>query len=164
MIRMEIGTVVGRRVETDGRLKLKLELSAVEDVRFVEMAHGGEDSPPIDGDYMLVVTVFGSYQTAYPLGDNVPTGMGPGERHLYSRDLSGTIKAFVKLLSSGTLVLNGDVDNAVRYSALETAFNQLKYDHDNHVHWLSEETTTGNTTTGSSADISPAKVDTVTLP
>lgn len=72
-------------------------------------------------------------------------------------------------------ILGGDF--AVRYTELETAFNQLKSDFDNHVHTNassgfslldsssgSVSGSTGSPTASSSADITPAKITDFELP
>lgn len=79
----------------------------------------------------------------------------------------------LKLTSSG-IVLYSDADNAVRYSALETAYNQLKTDFDNlvtifnaHVHPDPTSGSTGITPTPgtpSTGDITGAKVDEIKVP
>jgi hypothetical protein len=65
-------------------------------------------------------------------------------------------------IGSSSMELGGNVDNAVRFSALETAFNQLKSDFDGHTHGGVD--TGGGTTSPaitSSADITGAKIDNI---
>jgi hypothetical protein len=73
----------------------------------------------------------------------------------------------VNWLATGILELNGNADFAVRYNALETAFNQLQADFDAHTHLYSPGPGTPTqtaATVASTADITPAKVDEVKLP
>lgn len=45
----------------------------------------------------------------------------PGELRLFSTDQNGTFKGYTWLKADGSLELNGNADNAVRYAALNTA-------------------------------------------
>lgn len=95
-----------------------------------------------------------------------------GEARLYSTDDSGQQKFYVWLKNDGTCEIGGNTDNMVRYSKLETAFNQLKTDFNNlvgkfnsHTHPYTDDgspaTTSATTTPGttSSANIAPAKIN-----
>ena len=100
-----------------------------------------------------------------------------GEIRLYATDDDGVEKFYVHLKKDGTCEIGGDVDNAVRYSKLETAFNELKENfnklvttYNSHVHPVPTATAlavppaTGITTitvlqgVQSVADITPAKI------
>lgn len=59
------------------------------------------------------------------------TGLNDGETLIISQNTQGEVKATIKLVGDGNMELNGNADNAVRYSKLEEAYNQLKSDHDN---------------------------------
>jgi len=88
--------------------------------------------------------------------------------------LEGTIK-----IDATEIHLNGDGDTAVKYSELETAFNQLKDDFDNFVSTYNAHTHTTTATVGvgpvgviapttstgspSTADITPAEEDSIKL-
>lgn len=52
--------------------------------------------------------------------------LGIGESAQYSTDSDGNIKASIILRNDGTAEILGNNDNAVRYSKLETAFNELQ--------------------------------------
>lgn len=52
--------------------------------------------------------------------------LGIGDSMQYSTDSEGAIKATITLRSDGTAEILGNDDNAVRYSMLETAFNELQ--------------------------------------
>jgi len=90
-----------------------------------------------------------------------------GEKRIFSLDPdTGNISFAVHLRTDGTCEIGGDTDFMVRYSALETAFNELKDKFNTHIH-----TTTGTVgptavpgvitppTTQSNADISGAKIE-----
>ena len=49
-----------------------------------------------------------------------------GETHLYSTDTDGVDSFRVKLLTDGTCEIGGNTDNAVRFSELETAYEDLQ--------------------------------------
>ena len=101
-----------------------------------------------------------------------------GEIRVFSIDSNGALQAYLFARNDGNLEVNGDADNMVRFSELETAYNQLKDDFDalvqtfnTHIHTttatigssatpgvISAPTTQGQTSTG---DIAPAKIDNV---
>lgn len=51
-----------------------------------------------------------------------------GALRIYSTDTNGAVKAVIYLRANGDAEINGAEDNMVRYSKLETAFNDLKSD------------------------------------
>lgn len=53
-----------------------------------------------------------------------------GEHRIFSTDADGAVQFYIHLKNDGTCDIGGDADNMVRFSELETAFNQLKDDHD----------------------------------
>ena len=99
-----------------------------------------------------------------------------GEFRTFATDADGVEQFYTWMKSNGTMEIGGSVDNLVRYSELETAFNQLKQDFDSlvtaynsHIHITSA--TVGptpvpgviapTTSTGqpSSADITMSKIE-----
>jgi len=101
---------------------------------------------------------------SYTYGIDPPENEGACK--VYSTDIDGVEKATHLLDSNGKHTFNGGTDFAVRFSALETAFNSLKSTFNSHVH---SGVTTGVgssavTPTPSTADISGAKVSEVLLP
>ena len=109
----------------------------------------------------------------------VPLPTNPGDSKVYSTDADGNEKATCKFLNDGTIEINGNADNAVAYTDLKTAFDQLKSDFDGLVTIFNAHThpfvgvgpgnpgTTAVTLTldtPSTADMSGAKVDTVRVP
>jgi hypothetical protein len=99
-----------------------------------------------------------------------------GATKLYSTDASGTEKASHLLDSNGKHTFNNGTDFAVRFSALETAFNELKGKYNALVTAYNAHVHTGVTTgsgasgttvsagTASTADISTAKVEEILIP
>jgi len=93
----------------------------------------------------------------------------PGEFRTFATDENGNEKFYTWMKKDGTIEIGGDADNAVKYSKLEQAFNQLKQDFNALVTAFNAHQHTappgGGATTGaqaaqtSSADISPAKND-----
>lgn len=53
---------------------------------------------------------------------------GKGELRMYSTDANGQQKFYTWLKNDGTMELGGNVDNAVRYAALDTAIQGFKID------------------------------------
>lgn len=53
-----------------------------------------------------------------------------GELRMYATDDAGAEQNYMWLRADGTIEIGGDADNMVRYSELETAFNDLKADLD----------------------------------
>ena len=100
---------------------------------------------------------------------------GPGEKRFYSVDSDGNESQYIWLKNNGNIEIGGDSDNMVRYSELETAFNQLKSDHDAlAAKWSAftaayvpgspstiglPPTLAGQSVPASTANISPAKID-----
>jgi hypothetical protein len=162
------GTVVGQQIESNRgsanvrMLDVQLLGSVPEVVEFFNVS--GEDTAPANGDKIIVFDV-GGYKFSIGTKDLIVAAVQAGEKKLYSQE-SGAIKAYLYLLKSGILELNGNADFAVRFSDLETAFNQLKSDYNAHAHGGVDtgSGTSGGTNTPSTADIAPAKVDTVKLP
>lgn len=175
---MKLLSVTGRQFNSLLQLVVKAWNGRSSTFTAEEISPYGIDSNPIDG--MVAV-----YARTEADGDEVFIGYinknrlaDIGEVRLFSTDSSGTLKAYVWLKNNGTLELLGNTDNAVRYSKLELAFNQLKSDfnalvtaYNSHVHVIVNAvplatppgvvTSTATVTTGtpSSADITPAKIN-----
>lgn len=92
----------------------------------------------------------------------------PGELRLFATDENGVEKCFIWLTNSGTIQLNGNTDNLVRYSKLKEGFDELRddfnsliMDYNGHIH----VTPAGNSNpiavplTGSSASIITSKIN-----
>ena len=101
---------------------------------------------------------------AYTYGVEPPAN--PGACKLYSTDADGTEQGSHLIDADGTHTFNEGTDFAVRFSALESAFNSLKASFNAHTH---PGVTTGigstaATLTPSTADISGAKVEEIKIP
>ena len=93
-----------------------------------------------------------------------------GENRLFSTDENGVLSTFIWLKNDGTMEVGGDTDFMVRFSELETGFNQLKSDlnslistFNTHVHpgvtvGAASTLITVTLETPSNADISNAKI------
>jgi hypothetical protein len=58
-------------------------------------------------------------------------GLNVGEKRVFSTNEAGdTLSIDIIMRNDGTMEVGGDTDFMVRYSELETAYNQLKDDHD----------------------------------
>ena len=170
---IRIGTITGREVakNRDGesnRLMLQVQISDSDDIQTVELLNAqGEDNNPIDGAQVVIVDLGSAFKVAIATNDGIAPSMTVGEKKVYSIDGAGDISAFINYLSNGIIELNGNDDFAVRFSALEAAFNQLKDDVDAHTHLYTPgagtPTQTG-TPPASTADISGAKIDNIKVP
>jgi hypothetical protein len=142
-----------------------------------EVSSFGDDSNPIKD--MVAV-----YAQTSEIGKNVIIGYinknqisAPGEKRIYSTDESGNVVFYFHLKNDGTAELNGTADNLVRFSALESGFNEMKSDLNDMISkWNSfvavyvpgspavvglPPTLTGQNVTTSTADISGCKIDEV---
>jgi len=52
-----------------------------------------------------------------------------GEHRIFSTDSDGVLSTYIHLKNDGTMAIGGNADFMVRYSELESAFNELKSDH-----------------------------------
>lgn len=153
----------------------------------------GEDSQSLQGDYLIGVSIStagGKAIVGFIDPANAPKSE-PGDVRRYSRNGAGAQVAEIwlkndgsvtinnangwfDLTAAGVIELNGDVDNAVRFSALESGFNTLRTElnalitaYNSAVYTIGGVGTTGTTSTPgvpAAAEISGAKVDEVTLP
>lgn len=147
------------------KLMLQVEVTDPDDIQSIQaMSRSGEDSNPPNGSTVTILNVSDSFKLIVASDDGIVPSMGQGEKKLYSVS-GGAIAAFMNFLTTGVIEINGNADNAVRFSNLETAFNQLKADYNLHVHALAGGVGVASppspTTT---ADMSSAKVDEVKLP
>ncbi|MCK5612867.1 hypothetical protein KAR91_63930 [Candidatus Pacearchaeota archaeon] len=84
-------------------------------------------------------------------------------------ELENSAGSFLKLTKDTIAELMGNADFAVRYSKLETAFNQFKSDYALHDHTVSgvqsgSDTKTTSVAGPTTADISGAKIDEIKVP
>jgi hypothetical protein len=167
-----IGVVTGRRVSKnrDGDkpvLILQVSLIDGEDTRSIEI-FSSSDFNPANGTRVYICNVSDSYQVAVATSDGLTPEVEAGEVEIYSTDNPVTAKqARIYLNKDGEIILNQGTDFAVRFSALETAFNQLKSDYDAHTHPYVDTPIGASTTSAtapSTADISGAKIEEILVP
>lgn len=157
------GTITGREVTTnkDGtnpRLMLQVQISNPADIQTVEyVSLPGQDENPINGSKVYIATVSESYKVAFAADDGVTPDMNTGEKRLYSLDDNGVIQAFIKLLKSGIIEVNGNADFAVKFDALDTALQAM-------LTALNADIVVAGGAGSTTLDISGAKVDEVKLP
>jgi len=177
------GSTVGTNRDGDSPVRLlQVIISDPEDVQEVEQfGQSGEDFNPPNESNAIILDLGSAFRVVVGVDDGIEPTMGVGERKMYSIK-DGTIKAFINLLSSGVIELNGNADYAVRFNELKTAFDQLKKDFDDamslglnpHTHndSLGAPTTApllpGPTWPAgvlpSTADIDPAKIEEIKVP
>lgn len=166
------GTVTGRTVTTnrDGttqRLMLQVQMSDPDDIQTVEyVPMPGTDDNPINGTKVFIIDVGPGYLIAIGADDGVDPWGDTGDKRLYSVDDLGVVQAFIKLLKSGIIEVNGNADFAVRFNELQSKLTALESQLKTHVH---PGVTAGGASTAASVtafdiDISSAKVNEVKLP
>lgn len=141
-------------------LMLKCEISGPDDVQSVEyMSHAGDDHIPPIGSIVTILSAGPSWKIAIASNDNrdFDDTLEEGDRVLYSKDNA----SFIKILSDGTIEINGNADNAVSYADLETALNTFTTALNTA---LAAKLDGGGSSPGLSINISGAKVNTVKLP
>jgi hypothetical protein len=160
---VKTGTIRGREVtkNRDGsndRLMLQVEMSSPDDIQTVEyVSLPGQDENPINGSKVYVIEVGSSYKIGIGVDDGITPDMDTGEKRLYSLDDAGAIQAFIKLLKSGIIHINGSADFAIRFNALDTALQAM-------LTALNADIVVAGGAGSTTLDISGAKVDEVKLP
>jgi hypothetical protein len=169
-----LSTVLGSTLEEGWRI-IKVLCFGKDDVRTADpVAPYGIDSNPVNGMSAIYAPTADIEQAVIIGYINTSVLADKGELRLYATDADQTVKNYIWLKNDGTILIGGDADHMVRYSKLETAFNQLRTDHNtlvskfnNHVHTTAGGTGTpsGPTVAGggipvltSTADITPAKI------
>jgi hypothetical protein len=166
----------GSKIEHDGRAAGDSvigisESSAGRDYDSEVYATHGIVSRPCKKTFSLALRLGGRLFSfaSYTYGVTPPANEGACK--LYSTDIDGVEQSSILLDNDGMVTINEGTDFAVRYSALETAFNQLKSDFDTfastHTHTgVSSGTSSSGTAIAipSTADISGAKVEEIKLP
>jgi len=152
----------------------------------------GDQSGIVKESTAFIMEISEAFKVAIGFDDGIKPEVDEGERKVYSQ-AAGAIKAFLHLKNSGAIDLhgddlidilsgagkdinlNGDDDNAVRYSKYESQFNSLKdtvndfiTNHIAHTHIgnMGADTSppSGMPPVPSTEDPTPAKVDNVRLP
>lgn len=107
--------------------RIKVLLFGGKDVRTAQQVTPfGIDSSPVKG-------LTAVYSDTLKIGEQVIIGYlntsllaQTGDNRLYSTNENGEVQFYVWLKNDGTLHLNGDADNLVRFSKLEDGFNELR--------------------------------------
>jgi len=188
-----IGTVRGSEItenkDADEKSRLlQVEFTNADDLQTIEqLGATGEDSNPQPGARVIVIDLGPSYRVAVALSDELEPEVKAGEKEIYSYDDAGAKLATIKLLGDSSIELNGDADNAVAFADLKTAFNQVKSDLDAAIDRINAVTAllrswvvVANDGGGalqlqagidfvldvpnSTADIDPAKIDSIKVP
>jgi hypothetical protein len=173
---IKVGAIISSEIASAKR-KVKMQVMGKDDVQDVpQIAPHGIDSSPIKDARGLCVTTALNSQGVFIGVVNGNQEAKDGEIRIFSTDSDGQLQTFIHLHDDGTIDVGGTSDNMVRYSELETAFNQLKEDFNNLVTSYNSHThittaTVGptavpgviaptiSTGTPSTADITPAKID-----
>jgi len=173
---MNTGIITGYEIGknksgTKNVVLLQVRISDQDDIQTVElMNNAGDGSIPAIGSRVIIAELGPAWKIGIAESDGIDPEVESGEGHYYSQD-AGTIKAFIKLLKNGILELNGNNDFAVRFTALETGFNQLRGDFNAFLTHVHGGVSTGGGVSGpptppvapSTADISGAKVEEVKI-
>ena len=122
-----ISKVISTKLDSLNRRLIKVLRFGRSDVQEVlEASPHGIDSNPVKG--MVAI-----YSKTSENGKNVVIGYvnknkiaNVGEFRAFSTDENNNVKAYIYLKNDGDLLLNGNSDNAVRYSELANAFNDLQ--------------------------------------
>jgi hypothetical protein len=131
---MKIGIVTGREIKTnrdaEGNSRLlQAEISSADDKQTIELVSAcGEQYNPRDGDVLFIAELGPNWKIAIASSDETEPDdtLEQGERKIYSLKGDGEVMACVRFKADGTLILNEGEDWAVRFSALESAFNELQ--------------------------------------
>lgn len=170
----DTSTGKNRDGENDVRL-LKVELFDPDDLQTAQlMTQAGEDNNPPKESRVIVLSIGSAWKIAIAVDDGITPEVEQGERKVYSSD-GGAIKAFIHFKKNGDVIINGDGDNAIRYSKMKEAFDQLKSDFNNflttaynlHQHPTAAPGPPSPPTlpgTSSVADMSSSKIDEIKVP
>lgn len=185
-INVHLGTIVDSKIDTnmdgeDNVRILKCEVSSADDVQNIEqICQNGEQTNPLDDATVIILEITKSWKIAVAVKDLVEPDatLARGEKIIYSLDSSNVIQASVRFKNDGTLVLNEGTDWAVQFTALKSAFDQLKSDLNSMIsEWNTFATdyvpgspsTTGlpetvSSVSSSAADMANAKIDSIQVP
>lgn len=143
---------------------LQVEITDKEDVQTIQAVYfGGEDNAPVIGSTVYILQISPAFKIVIGVDDGIVPTVNAGERKLYSSE-NGVIKAFLYLLSSGQMHLNGTGDFAVRFNALEAGFNELKNDFNAHSHPTAPTGPVSPPSVPSTASIATAKINSIEVP
>ena len=166
MIGTKTGHSVGKNKDGDRDvILLQVRISDTDDIQTVQLySPTGDDSVPIDGSDIVVLTV--DNDESWKIGIAVDQLIAPdgvvGQKKIYSVDSGGNISANILFKTDGTIEINGNTDNAVRFQKLADQITILNTKYDAHTH---PDPVSGNSGPPSNIplniDISLAKIDEV---
>lgn len=164
--------ILSSTVESGKRIVKFLRLGLRDVQTSFEAAPFGTDSNPIKNMVAVYMPTGIKGKTVLVGYINKNQLAGVGELRHYSTGEDGAVKFYTWLKNDGTYEVGGDADNMVRYSELESAFNDVKGKvndlvtaFNSHTHVLTLSAGTGsaappaNQQTPTTADISGAKID-----
>lgn len=131
-----VGKVISHEVKNGLRIVKALFLGK-NDVRTSVEATAFGDDAVAPKDWRALRTSVGRVDNSVIIGyinKNHLDTLASGEKRIFSVDGDGELSQQIILRNDGTMEIGGDADFMVRYSELETAFNQLKDDFDAHKH------------------------------
>ena len=104
---------VGRLIQAECDEFIEQTVEAYKDANMTvrTFAPGGDDSPPLPDDRIVLVSVDGTGGFAAVGVLSRSQGAKPGERILYSRDEDGNARASVRLLGDGTVEIEAADEN-----------------------------------------------------
>lgn len=99
----------------------------------VESMPFGEDSSPVKDMTAIFAETSNNSEPVIVGYINKNQIAGPGEKRMFSLKENGEISTSIWLKADETMEIGGNTDFAVKYSGLESSFNQLKEDLNNHI-------------------------------
>jgi hypothetical protein len=127
---MNLVNVISTKIGNGGRMLIKVLRMGKTDVQEKYQVYPfGFDSNPLK-DLVALYAPTGEKGKEVIIGYvNKDLITDVGESRIFSTDESGELKMFLHLKNDGTAEFGGNIDNMVRFSQLEAAFDTLKYDH-----------------------------------
>jgi len=128
---VDYGTIVSVKVDSflgsvDQYVIVDVQLTDDQDtVSCLWLPGAGRQQYPWKGDLVSLVFANQNWGIAVAASDHIAVDVAQGEQKLYSYDESRAIKAFINLLADGTLEFNGNSGNLVRWSELQTVFDNF---------------------------------------
>jgi hypothetical protein len=173
---IRVAKLISNSFDSLGRLVSKFARMGKDDVQEVVTA------APFGIDSRAIKDLIALHAETGVSGESVVIGFinkdclsGVGEMRIFSTDSNGNLETYIHLKNNGDIHFGGTSGNMVRYQQLESAFNQLKSDHNALVQkWNNfvaayvpgspttiglPPTLVGSNVTPSTADITGAKID-----
>ncbi len=124
---MNLTKVISTSFDSLNRLKVKFLRMGKSDVQeCLEVSPYGTDSNPVK-DMVAIYTPTGENGKNAIIGYINKNRLAEiGENRIFSTDSDGVLSTYIWLKNDGTMEIGGDADFMVRYSVLETAFNDLQ--------------------------------------